>query len=193
MIRTPQQDLLSYNTFGISQPCRELIVYESEEDAIAIAQELTARPSEPFLILGGGSNLLLTKPFDGLVITADKAFSVEPIDPRDADIDAVESPMDDEVILRCWAGTCFDQVVDWAVEHQLYGLENLSLVPGECGASAIQNIGAYGVEAKDVICLIEAVEIATGRIVEIRPTECDYGYRHPLVRERQMDCRTLQG
>ncbi|HBC28323.1 MAG TPA: UDP-N-acetylmuramate dehydrogenase, partial [Prevotellaceae bacterium] len=157
--------LLKRNTFGIDQRCDELVVYQNEGDARALA--LDARwQTIPYLLLGGGSNLLLTRDFPGLVITPEKRFDVR-----------VEQENDQEVVLRCWAGTTFDDVVAYAVRHGWYGMENLSLIPGECGASAVQNIGAYGAEAKDIIVNVEAVELATGKTVVMMADECGYSYR----------------
>ena len=155
--------LLHDNTFNIDQKCDEYIVYENEYDAVLIAKDLQA----PFLLLGGGSNLLLTQDFRGKVITPAKRF----------DISVVLQQGSNEPCLRCWAGTTFDDVVDYAVRHGYHGLENLSLIPGECGASAVQNIGAYGAEIKDVLTEIEAVEIGSGKVVTIHASDCGYSYR----------------
>ena len=155
--------LLHDNTFNIDQKCDEYIVYENEHDAVLIAKDLQA----PFLLLGGGSNLLLTQDFRGKVITPAKRF----------DISVVLQQGSNEPCLKCWAGTIFDDVVDYAVRHGYHGLENLSLIPGECGASAVQNIGAYGAEIKDVLTEIEAVEIGSGKVVTIHASDCDYSYR----------------
>ena len=92
-------------------------------------------------------------------------------------------------LLRCWAGCTFDDVVAYAVAHQMYGLENLSLIPGQCGASAVQNIGAYGAEAKDTLTSVEAVEIATGRQVTI-PAE-DYGNIRRVLEDDHIAVDTL--
>lgn len=159
--------MLHDNTFGIDQKCDEYIVYGNEGDAVEVAGELRNHAGEPYLLLGGGSNLLLTRDFHGRVITPEKWFDISVILRHDSN----------EPSLRCWAGTTFDDVVDYAVRHGYYGLENLSLIPGECGASAVQNIGAYGAEIKDVITKIEAVEIATGRVVSIDARDCGYSYR----------------
>lgn len=159
--------MLHANTFGIDQKCDEYIVYSNEGDAVEVAGELRNHAGEQFLLLGGGSNLLLTRDFHGRVITPEKRFDISVILRHDSN----------EPSLRCWAGTTFDDVVDYAVRHGYYGLENLSLIPGECGASAVQNIGAYGAEIKDVITKIEAVEIATGRVVTIDARDCGYSYR----------------
>ncbi len=164
-------DLLPYNTFGISHHCDDLITYANSADAVFAAQKLCARtPMPPYMILGGGSNLLLTRDFHGTVVTPEKRFEVE-----------VEKSGDDPdtVFLRCWAGTTFDDVAAWAVEHGYYGLENLSLVPGECGAAAVQNIGAYGAEIKDVLAYVEAVEISEEACQSRFSTEdFSYSYRY---------------
>lgn len=167
--------LLCANTFGIDQKCDEYIVYESAEDAVAVARTLDT--SKPFMLLGAGSNLLLTRDFHGRVVTPAKRF----------DISVVVQYGSNKPALRCWAGTTFDDVVDYAVRHGYHGLENLSLIPGECGASAVQNIGAYGAEIKDVLTEIEAVEIASGRIVRIKAADCHYGYRESRFKHEWKD------
>ena len=85
--------------------------------------------------------------------------------------------------MTCGSGEVFDEVVEASLQAGLYGLENLSLIPGDVGASAVQNIGAYGVEAKDYIETIEAVEIATGRVVEISAEDCGYAYRQSRFKQ----------
>ncbi len=167
--------LLRRNTFGIDQRCDELMVYQNEADAQAIALDARLRTT-PYLLLGGGSNLLLTRDFPGLVITPEKRFDVR-----------VEHEDDAGVVVRCWAGTTFDDVVAYAVDHGWHGMENLSLIPGECGASAVQNIGAYGAEAKDVIVDVEAVELGTGKTVVIRAADCDYSYRQSRFKHEWKD------
>jgi UDP-N-acetylmuramate dehydrogenase len=82
-----------------------------------------------------------------------------------------------ETLLRCGSGEVWDDVVAYCVEHEMWGAENLSLIPGDVGASAVQNIGAYGAEAKDLITTVEAVEIATGKVVVIDAADCHYAYR----------------
>ncbi len=158
--------LLHENTFGIDQKCDRLMVYDNTDDAVAIARKGIAYP---LLILGGGSNLLLTHDFHGTVVTPARRFEAEVL---------THGEGDDTTLLRCWAGTTFDEVVDYAVGHGWHGLENLSLIPGQCGAAAVQNIGAYGAEIKDVLVDIEAVELATGKVVAIAAADCDYSYRH---------------
>ena len=119
------------------------------------------------MVIGGGSNLLLTKDYDGIIVHSNiKGISIQPMD----------SPSSD-VLLTAGSGECFDDVVATAVSLGYYGLENLSIIPGDVGASAVQNIGAYGVEIKDLLHSIEAVEIANGRKVTILNSDCQYAYR----------------
>lgn len=152
--------LLSHNTFGIDVPCRRFIEYGSLEEAREVARNLTSK-DYPLLILGGGSNLLLTKAFEGTVVHSGISFI------RQIDNGRV----------CCGSGFVWDDFVDFCVSHNLYGTENLSLIPGECGASAVQNIGAYGVEAKDFIVDVEAVEIGSGKVFHFNNSDCEYSYR----------------
>ncbi len=155
------QSLLHYNTFGIDQSCEAIYEPSTEEEILELLPELRKKP---LLVIGGGSNLLLTKDFQGNVLH-----------PTIFGISAFEES--DEVLLRCGAGENWDDVVAYAVSKGYYGMENLSLIPGEVGASAVQNIGAYGVEAKDIIYAVEAIEIETGEKIVIPASECQYAYR----------------
>lgn len=156
--------LLQHNTFGIDARCRRFVEFENEEELSHILKTLTAE-DEPLMILGGGSNLLLTRDYEGTVIHSG-IMGAEATEEKDGTI-----------LLRCGSGEVFDDMVALAVKNGWHGMENLSLIPGEVGASAVQNIGAYGAEAKDVICTIEALEVATGEKVVINVSDCDYGYR----------------
>ena len=164
------KDLLNYNlkahnTFGIDASCRRYVEFDTAQEAIDALPAIYAE-GEPMLILGGGSNLLLTVDFPGTVV-------------RSAIHGVYSAPSDDgdSVLLCCGSGEVWDDVVATCVEHGWHGAENLSLIPGEVGASAVQNIGAYGAEAKDLIQEVEAVEIETGRLVTMRGSDCGYGYR----------------
>lgn len=169
--------LLAHNTFGIDAKCSRFLEYESVEEARQIVGLLT-EADQPLLILGGGSNLLLTGDYAGTVLHS-AIMGIEVLDNKtlaaaEGD-DALCNP--DWVFLSCGSGEVFDDVVAYAVEHGYHGAENLSIIPGEVGASAVQNIGAYGVEAKDIIYKVEAVEIATGRVVVFDNADCEYSYR----------------
>ncbi len=169
--------LLGHNTFGIDARCRRYLEYASAEEAQLICRGL-AEADRPLLLIGEGSNLLLTADYAGTVITPERRFDVAV---RTVDTDA------DGVYLDCWAGTTFDDVVAYAVAHGYHGAENLSLIPGEVGASAVQNIGAYGAEAQDIIVRVQAVEIATGRRVEMTKEECQYSYRQSKFKHEWRD------
>ncbi len=164
--------LLAHNTFGIEASCRRFLEYDTVEEAQQIVKGLTAADS-PLLILGGGSNLLLTGNYPGTVLHS----AIKGIEVFDSDF----------VYLRCGSGEVFDDVVAYAVAHGFHGAENLSIIPGEVGASAVQNIGAYGVEAKDLIYKVEAVEIATGMVVSFVNADCQYSYRQSKFKHEWKD------
>lgn len=162
--------LLKHNTFGIDAKCRRFIEYTSIEEAQQAVAMLTDE-DRPLLILGGGSNLLLTDDYKGTVLHSGINYLKQI----------------DEERVKCGSGYDWDRFIDYCVTHQLYGAENLSIIPGEVGASAVQNIGAYGVEAKDLIEEIEAVEIATGNIRVFRNEECEYSYRQSKFKKEWRD------
>lgn len=150
------------NTFGIDARCTRLLEFSSVDELRNYWQEIAeARRQGKLLIIGRGSNLLPTGDYDGLVVRS-----------RIMGRNCIEN---DRVVI-C-SGETVDDIIAWSLSQGLYGMENLSLIPGEVGASAVQNIGAYGVEAKDFITSLHALDIETGEIVEITNAECEYGYR----------------
>ncbi|MBP5408880.1 MAG: UDP-N-acetylmuramate dehydrogenase [Prevotella sp.] len=152
--------LLQHNTFGIDAKCSRYLEYSTVAEAQEVAKILRASDTS-YIIIGGGSNLLLTKDYDGIVVRSTVNCQLSTVNNQ----------------LACGSGEVWDDVVAYCVNHQLYGAENLSLIPGDVGASAVQNIGAYGVEVKDLITSVEAVEIATGDIRIFSKEECGYAYR----------------
>ena len=178
--------LLEHNTFGIEAKCRRFLEYETVEEAQAIVRSLSVS-DDPLLIVGGGSNLLLTGDYEGTVLHS----AIKGIQVSDASVAGGPSSMDssenDSVYLRCGSGEVFDDVVAYAVAHGFHGAENLSIIPGEVGASAVQNIGAYGVEAKDIIYKVETVEIATGHVVVFDNADCEYSYRQSKFKHEWRD------
>ncbi|MGY4385349.1 UDP-N-acetylmuramate dehydrogenase [Pedobacter sp. UYP24] len=159
--------LKTYNTFGISASAAFFSEILNEEDLISLLQEdLTG---DPLLILGGGSNVLFTKDFDGLVIK----ISIQ-------GIECVETAQGIEV--TSGAGVLWHELVVYCVEHGFAGLENLSLIPGTVGASPVQNIGAYGVELKDVFKSCVAYEVATGTRRIFTYDDCKFGYRESIFK-----------
>jgi UDP-N-acetylmuramate dehydrogenase len=154
-----------HNTFGIEAHCRRFLEFASVEEAQQVAKILR-ETTLPYIIIGGGSNLLLTRDFEGIVVHS-----------------ACKGIRREGNRLTCGSGEVFDDVVAESIEMGLYGAENLSLIPGDVGASAVQNIGAYGAEAKDLIRSIRAVEIATGHVCIFENAECEYGYRQSRFKQ----------
>ena len=163
-------NLLNHNTFGIDADCRRFIEFSTVGELQAVCKRLTDA-DQPLLLLGGGSNLLLTGDFDGTVLHSA--------------IKGIEKVVEEgnSVLVRAGSGETWDDFVAFCVEKGWFGAENLSLIPGEVGASAVQNIGAYGVEAKDIIECVEAVEIATGRRVTFENDEISYSYRQSRFKQ----------
>ncbi len=134
--------------------------------------------SEQWMLLSGGNNVLFTKDFDGVIIT-----------PVEQQIELLEMD-DDAALVRATAGVEWDDLVEWCVERDLWGIENLSLIPGKVGAAPVQNIGAYGAEAKDCIVAVEVFLTDERRMVEIGVGECGFGYRDSIFK-RQLKGRAI--
>ena len=168
MIQT-NKNLKEYNTFGISVKAEMFAVFSSIEE---LKQILSNRNGKDLLVLGGGSNLLLTKDFDGLVIKNEiKRFEV------------IEETVS-EVIVESGAGENWHEFVLNCIDKGFGGVENLSLIPGSVGASPMQNIGAYGVEIKDVFESLSAYHIASGEIHYFDKTKCEFGYRESIFKNK---------
>ena len=166
--------LKEHNTFGIDAKCRRFIEFEDDDEAVEVTKILR-ESATPYIIIGGGSNLLLTKDFDGIVVRSGiKGHYFE---------ESGDGSQETVVRMTCGSGEVWDDMVATSIKAGYYGMENLSLIPGDVGASAVQNIGAYGVEAKDLIVSVEAVEIATGQVVTISGKDCGYGYRQSKFKQ----------
>lgn len=161
--------LKGHNTFGIEAKCSRFLEYESVDEALVVAKILR-ESSVPYIIIGGGSNLLLTKDFEGIVVHS-----------------AMKGVAFGNREMRCGSGEVWDDMVALSIRHGLYGMENLSLIPGDVGASAVQNIGAYGVEVQDVLLELDAVEIATGKVRTISKADCEYAYRQSRFKKDWKD------
>lgn len=163
------QDLKPYNTFGISVSAAHFAIFSSIEELKFLIRQF---PNEELLILGGGSNVLFTKDFNGLVLRNEiKGFEI------------VDRTMD-SVIVKAGAGEVWHEFVLKCIDEGLAGLENLSLIPGSVGASPMQNIGAYGVEIKDVFESLSAFHIASGEIHYFDKTKCEFGYRESIFKNK---------
>lgn len=160
--------LKAYNTFGIDVNAHYFAELKTEEDLQALFS-LSIVKTQKLLILGGGSNLLFTKDFEGLVIkVAIPGISNE--------------VQGDEVTVTAGAGVVWNDLVNYCVAKGFAGLENLSLIPGTVGASPIQNIGAYGVELKDVFYTCRAFEMENGNFKTFDFAACQFGYRDSVFK-----------
>lgn len=158
----------TYHTFGMDITTRYFVEYDTVEDLRSLLISPVIK-SNNFLQIGGGSNLLFTKDYPGVILHSKiKDISVQ--------------YNEDCVILKVGAGVVWDDFVAYAVSNNWYGVENLSYIPGEVGASAVQNVGAYGVEAKDCIKRVFAVEVETGVETIFTNEECQYGYRSSIFK-----------
>ncbi len=165
--------LKPYNTFGIDVNANSFATFSSIEELKTLLAQRQA--NEPLLILGGGSNVLLTKPFDGMVLKNEiNGFELV-------------SENSNEVVVESGAGEIWHQFVMKCIEKGFAGLENLSLIPGSVGASPMQNIGAYGVEIKDVFEYLDAYEISTGKIKRFSKEDCAFGYRESVFKNIYKD------
>ncbi len=167
MHRIKNFSLKNNNTFGIDCRAAEFIEYDSEEELQSLVPELQGKS---VLHVGGGSNLLFTKDFDGIVLHSGIRG-----------VELMEESAD-EVVIRVGAAEVWDELVDYAVSHGWSGIENLSLIPGETGAAAVQNIGAYGTEVKDVIAGVETISLDTGEPRRFSNEECRYAYRQSVFK-----------
>lgn len=162
--------LLSYNTFGIDAQAAYFLEYNSVDELMKLILE--GRVTKPFLHIGSGSNLLFTKNYEGVILHS-CIKGVEIVDETASTVD-----------LRVGAGMLWDNFVAYCVDNGWFGSENLSLIPGEVGASAVQNIGAYGVEVKDLITAVETVCVdGKERIYSVN--ECEYAYRDSIFKKRE--------
>lgn len=158
--------LKTHHTFGMEVQAAAYASITSEDDLqkkIPIAK--------PFLILGGGSNLLFTKDFDGLILH-NQIKGIELVQETEND-----------VFLKIGGGEIWHDLVLWCIERNYAGIENLSLIPGTVGAAPIQNIGAYGVELKDVFDSLEAIHLQNGRTKIFKLEDCKFGYRNSVFKQ----------
>ena len=195
------------NTFGMKVKARCFIEYDSVADLVDIEFEELARP---VLHIGGGSNLLFTDDFKGTVLHSKINF-IEILDecqcipetPSQTGLGPSPYPgvgkcllhtngkSSDKVLVSVGAGVVFDDFCEWAAKEGLWGVENLSYIPGEVGASAVQNIGAYGVEVKDVIKTVYCYDTVEEEFVNFDVEDLDYGYRDSAFKDPEIKGRYI--
>ncbi len=171
MIVREKFSLKKYNTFGIEAIARFFAEINSAEDVRELCTDDQFVKADK-LILGGGSNILFTKDFDGIVIKNNFRG-------MDASSENAE-----HIFVKVGAGENWHSFVLHCIENNYAGVENLSLIPGNVGASPMQNIGAYGLEIKDVFHELEALEITTGEMMKFSAADCNFGYRESVFKNK---------
>lgn len=169
---TENQSLRSYNTFGIEAKARFFSTFKNTDE---LQQLLEFKPKLPLMVLGSGSNILFTKDFNGLVLKNE----VKGIEELHEDAE--------HIYVRAGAGENWHRFVLYCIERKWAGLENLSLIPGNVGASPMQNIGAYGVELSLVFWNLEAFHIKEKKIYTFTETDCEFGYRESIFKKELKD------
>ena len=176
-------DLTKLNTFGISAWAKFFVELNDEKDL----EELFLSPefkNNQKLFLGGGSNILFTKNFDGIVIL-NKLKGIEILEvPTKVPTRVGTQVGKNFVFIRAMGGEIWHDLVTFAVNKDYWGIENLSFIPGTVGAAPIQNIGAYGAELKDILENVEAYEIKTGQKKIFKNKECEFGYRDSIFKNK---------
>jgi len=162
--------LKNYNTFNVSVKAKLFFEFNDEKSVIELIKNKKFQ-NEKKLVLGGGSNLLFSKDFDGLILK-NNILGIKKISETKESID-----------IEVGAGENWHDFVIWSVENNLSGIENLALIPGLVGASPIQNIGAYGVEVKDSIIGVRFVEVSTGNIITYTNKQCKFEYRNSIFKK----------
>ena len=164
------------NTFRMDVGCACWVEYDSLEDLAEL--DLATLP-QPVIHIGAGSNLLFTKDFPGTLLhSAVKYYKTV-------------ASAEEEVLVEVGAGVVFDDFCAWASDKDLWGAENLSGIPGEVGAAAVQNIGAYGAEVKDIIAQVKCFDLQERRIVTFSPAQCGYGYRDSAFKHAPLKGRQV--
>ena len=168
MIREFQHiSLRDRNSFGVEQQAARLIEFDTPDDLRTL---FAAGVPDRWMVLSGGNNVLFTQDYDGLIVT-----------PAARGIKCL-SDEGDTVRIRVEAGVEWDDLVEWAVAHDLWGVENLSLIPGKAGAAPVQNIGAYGCEAADTIRRVEMFCVENGSMLTLDAAHCGFGYRESVFK-----------
>lgn len=170
------KSLKEQNTFGIEAKARWFAEYASAEELKEVLRSVRSHEGESVKVLhiGGGSNLLFLKDYDGLVLHS-VIHGIEVLEETDS-----------MVRIRVGAGMVWDDLVEETLRRGWYGLENLTLIPGEVGAAAVQNIGAYGVEAKDFISEVELLDMQTLEEITMTREQLCYGYRYSALKSKEL-------
>lgn len=169
MITKKNFSLKKHNTFGLDVKAEYFVEVNTEEELVSFLGQTSPR-NNLALILGGGSNLLLTKDIEGTVLHVNLKGK------------RIFSEDDQSAIIEAQAGENWHEFVLWSIGQKLGGIENMSLIPGNIGTAPMQNIGAYGVEIKDVFHSLDAIEIETGKKISFSNSDCNFGYRESIFK-----------
>ncbi len=161
-------DLRDRNSFRVAQQAARLVEFETVED---LRTFFAAGIPERWMVLSGGNNILFTEDYNGALLT-----------PTSQNIDIIEDN-GSSVTLRVGAGVEWDDLVAWAVSHDLWGVENLSLIPGKVGAAPVQNIGAYGCEVAQVIERVHLFDVRSQSTCSLDAAHCGFGYRESVFKQ----------
>ena len=177
--------LREYNTFGIDVQARRMVVVEPSDDLQQLADVCPS--GSDMLIMGAGSDMLFTSNYDGTVLklsdVSDVSDQSDQSDQSDVSDRSDRSDPSGVVLLTAWGGMTMDRLVQWTLDRGIYGLENLSAIPGSVGAAAVQNVGAYGVEAKDVIDSVKVYDLQQQRTLDLGNADCRFAYRSSMFKE----------
>ena len=185
MTKSYNASLLPYNTFGMDVKASLFAEYETlaelqtllaDEDIFRLMNQQREKGELPFWHIGSGSNLLFKGDYPGVVLHC---------------LSRGISLLNDQGLIEVQAGTTWDDVCQWCVDHSLYGAENLSLIPGETGAGAVQNIGAYGVEIKDLIKEVVCWDVEASCVCRLSCEDMQYGYRASLLKQPEAKSRYI--
>jgi len=160
----------AFNTFGVDAKANEFVAFSSVAQLEHIAKQHLSLAT-PYLILGAGSNILFTQDYNGLILK-NEILGIEVIEEND-----------DYVFVKAGAGVNWHQFVLHCIEQDWGGLENLSLIPGTVGAAPVQNIGAYGVELKDIFHSLHAFDVMQHQLIEFSNADCAFGYRNSVFKQ----------
>ena len=170
MIIEPNTSLVSYTTFGVNVQSKYFVqVHTSSDVRDIVTHELWQQ--EKHYVIGGGSNILFTQDFDGIIVFNNLKGK------------KVVEETDEYTIIDVASGENWHEFVVWSSEHNLWGIENLALIPGTVGASPVQNIGAYGVEVEEVIESVTCINLVSGKQEMFTHDQCNFGYRDSIFKQ----------
>ena len=162
-------DITNLTTFAVPAACRQLVRIPLATDVPQILEQFDIA-HQPHLVLGGGSNVLFTRYFDGIILQMNNKGM------------ALLSETDEFAVLEVAAGEVWDDFVHYCIQHRYYGVENLIGIPGFAGSCPVQNIGAYGMEVKDVIQSVKGFRIHSGEAFELQNADCQFSYRTSIFK-----------